>query len=249
MKHIKEIRKSIIETSFKVQAGHVPSALSIVEILYSLYSSIKRDEDVFILSKGHGCLALYSVLVHIGLLERSELDTFCEYNSVLGGHPHRKKHKEFYCSAGSLGHGLPMAVGAALAKKINKSPGIVYCLIGDGESNEGTVWESIMLAKNLNLDNLVCIIDDNNSQTRSMPVNSLRSKIKSFEWSVDVVDGHDMDRITRALKVDSSGPFCLICKTVKGKGIRDMEDNTFAWHHGPPNAEQYEKFMKEVDNA
>ncbi len=249
MRETKNIRKAILEMSFKSQAGHIPSAMSIVEILYSIYSRVKKDEDVFILSKGHGCLALYAVLVEVGLLNREELESFCKYDSILGGHPHRQKHKEFYCSAGSLGHGLPMAVGAALAKKIKGEKGIVCCLIGDGESNEGTVWESLMLAKNLNLNNLICIIDNNNSQTRSMPVHALEEKVKSFQWHTKVVDGHNVENITEALSEGLSAPLCLICQTTKGKGISEMETNTFAWHHGPPNKEQYDRFVKEVENA
>ncbi len=249
MRRIKNIRKAILEMSFKSQAGHIPSAMSIVEILYSIYSEVKKEEDVFILSKGHGCLALYAVLAEMGLLDKGELESFCKYDSILGGHPHRQKHKEFYCSAGSLGHGLPMAVGAALAKKIKGEKGRIYCLIGDGESNEGTVWESLMLAKNLNLENLVCIIDNNNSQTRSMSVHAMEEKVKSFQWRVKVVDGHDTESITEALSVEFSEPLCLICQTVKGKGVSEMETNTFAWHHGPPNKEQYDRFVKEVENA
>ncbi len=245
---LRSIRRSIIETSFKAQAGHIPSALSIVEILYVMYGSVKKDDDIFVLSKGHGCLALYSVLAHFDLINKKDLENFCEYDSLLGGHPHRGKHKEFYCSAGSLGHGLPMSVGTALAKRISKSPGKVYCLIGDGESNEGTIWESFLLAKNLQLDNLVCIVDDNNSQTRSLPVYELENKIRNFGWNVVTVDGHDTRSLVSSLS-SSEGLSCVICKTTKGKGITDMENNTFAWHHGPPNNEEYEQFMEELKDA
>lgn len=247
-KDLKDIRKKIINTSFTAQAGHIPSALSIVEIIYSIYKHIKTENDIFILSKGHGCLALYSVLENIGIISEEELLSFCSYDSKLGGHPHREKMKDFYCSAGSLGHGLPMAVGAALAKKIKKDPGYVYCLIGDGESNEGTVWESLLLAKNLNLNNLVCIIDDNNSQIRSLPVLSIEDKIQQFGWRVSTVDGHNVFSIVDSINKNND-LFCLVCKTKKGKGISEMEKDMFKWHHGPPNKEKYEQFIEEIENA
>ena len=117
----KKLRKDILEVSYKTQAGHIPSAFSIIEIVYLLYSDILSKEDVFVLSKGHGCLALYSVFVEMGIISKEEFLTFSKYNSLLGGHPHRNKLKEIYASTGSLGHGLPICVGAALAKKYQKA--------------------------------------------------------------------------------------------------------------------------------
>jgi len=246
---LKEIRKMILETSFIAQAGHMPSALSIVEILYAIYKNIKKPNDVFILSKGHGCLALYSVFASVGIIEKSELNTFCKYDSRLGGHPHSGKMEEIYSSSGSLGHGLPMAIGAALGKKIKKEKGTVYCLIGDGESNEGSIWESLLLAKNLKLNNLVCIIDDNNSQSRSMPVLNIENKIEQFGWNVQTCDGHDVELIKKKISENKNQLLCLVCKTVKGKGIKVMEEETFAWHHGPPNKSQLQSFLGEIESA
>ena len=142
-----------------------------------------------------------------------------------------------------------MAIGAALAKKIQSKAGKVYCLIGDGESNEGTIWESFLLAKNLKLDNVVCIIDNNKSQSRSLPVDNLQDKIASFGWDVVTVDGHNVEKLKSTLSSNKQLPYCVICNTTKGKGIEDMEQNTFAWHHGPPNKIQYDKFIEELDNA
>jgi len=246
-KETKEIRRMILETSYNAQAGHMPSAMSIVEIVYTIYKDI-REEDVFILSKGHGCLALYSVFAKMGIIPKEELNTFCKYDSRLGGHPHSGKMKEIYSSSGSLGHGLPMAVGVALAKKISNCPGRVFCLIGDGESNEGTIWESFLLANNLNLDNLVCLVDDNNSQIRSLPMEAIEKKIEQFGWSVETCNGHDQEEIKLKLKKQDN-PLCLVCKTTKGKGFRSMEDNMFAWHHGPPSNDQLKILLKELEDA
>tara|TARA_B100000214_G_C23970874_1_gene630064 strand:+ start:2094 stop:2861 length:768 start_codon:yes stop_codon:yes gene_type:complete len=244
----KELRKNILEVSYKAQAGHIPSAFSILETVYLMYSEILSDEDVFVLSKGHGCLALYAVFEKLGIISKEQLMSFSKFDSLLGGHPHRNKLKEIYASTGSLGHGLPICVGAALAKKMSQSKNKVYCLVGDGECNEGTIWESAMMASKLSLNNLVCIVDNNDSQTRSMPTTDIGDKFKTFGWNIICVeDGHDMSKIKAALSFEHSKPLCVVCNTKKGRGIADMEQNMFAWHHGPPNEEQYKKFCEELD--
>ena len=244
----KILRKQILSASYQAQAGHIPSAFSIIEILLTLYKKILiPEEDIFILSKGHGCLALYAVFAEMGIIDEEELYTFSLYNSRLGGHPHSKKIKEIYASTGSLGHGLPIALGAALARKIQKKNGKIYCLVGDGECNEGTIWETALLAEKLKLDNLVCIIDNNNSQVRSLPTTNLKDKFACFGWETNTIDGHNFSSIEKALKQKTKKPLCIIANTIKGKGIKDMEQDIFAWHHGPPNTEQYQKFYKELD--
>ena len=251
---IKKMRKDILTVSFNQRKGHIPSAFSILEIIYSIYKDhFNEKEDVFLLSKGHGCLALYSVFKHFGFISEKEFNSFCEYDSILGGHPHRNKHEKIYGSTGSLGHGLPISAGTALAKKIKKEKGFVFCLVGDGECNEGTIWETALLGNKLSLDNLICIVDDNNSQIRSIPTNRIEDKFKAFGWEVlNVNDGHNIKEINNALKeakkINSEKPKCIICKTVKGKGVKDMEENMFAWHHGPPNENQYLKFISEIEN-
>tara|TARA_B100000035_G_C20964754_1_gene538236 strand:- start:67 stop:837 length:771 start_codon:yes stop_codon:yes gene_type:complete len=251
MNIMNKLRKNILKASFKTQAGHIPSAFSILEIIYTLYKNHLTNDEVFVLSKGHGCLALYAVLLEMGHISEEEFFSFSQHDSILGGHPHRNKHDKIYASTGSLGHGLPICVGAALAKKISKSNEKVFCLVGDGECNEGTVWESAMLAQNLKLDNLICIVDENNSQVRSMPTSDIEEKFQSFGWRVITVnDGNDIDSIDRAIVLankEKNFPVCIVCKTVKGKGISDMENNMFAWHHGPPNEEQFIKFCEELD--
>lgn len=251
-KILSKMRKDILTVSYKQQKGHIPSAFSILEIIFSIYDNhYKEGEDIFLLSKGHGCLALYSVFLYKKYITLKEFNSFCEFDSILGGHPHRKKHSKIYGSTGSLGHGLPVCVGSALAKKIKKEPGYVMCLVGDGECNEGTIWESAILADKLMLDNLICIVDDNNSQIRSIPTNNIKEKFTSFGWDCLIVDdGHSLDKINLALKASKNNnkkPKCIICKTKKGKGIKEMEENMFAWHHGPPNTHQYEKFLIELD--
>ena len=154
----KKIRLDILEMVYKAQDGHIPSAFSVVELLCVLYSKMDKH-DAFFLSKGHASAALYAVLARFGYLDRKELSTFCQYNSKLGGHPHRNAGP-IISSSGSLGHGFPMAVGYALSRKIKKEPGRVFCLIGDGETNEGTIWETAMFAEQLKLSNLVCIADN-----------------------------------------------------------------------------------------
>ena len=137
-----------------------------------------------------------------------------------------------------------------MAKKINNQKGKVICLVGDGECNEGTTWESLMVADNLNLENLVCVVDNNSSQIRSLPTNKLSEKFKAFGWNIiSVQNGNSIDEIKKAFDLlkNQKGPTCIICNTKKGKGIADMENNMFAWHHGPPNETQYLEFCEELN--
>tara|TARA_R110002126_G_scaffold23356_8_gene82004 strand:- start:16 stop:750 length:735 start_codon:yes stop_codon:yes gene_type:complete len=243
---IKEIRKLIIKAAHKAGHGHIPSAMSIVEILTTICEQ-KTDDDIFILSKGHGCLAYYSYLCYKNKIKLDDLLNFGKKGSILGGHPDRNKIMDIYASTGSLGHGLPIAIGAALAKKIKNQPGKVFCLIGDGESNEGTIWESLSIAKNLNLTNLVCIVDNNNSQTRSLPAINLHEKFHAFGWEVEEIDGHNLDELKFHCMMSSSHHSkVIIANTIKGKGIKEIENNMFGWHHRSPNKEEYKKFIKEL---
>lgn len=250
-KIIKKLKKQILKVSYETQLGHIPSAFSILEIIYCLYKDHIKDEEKFILSKGHGCLALYAVFLEMGIISEEEFFSFGSFDSILGGHPHRGKHKKIHASTGSLGHGLPICVGIAIANKISQRDERTFCLIGDGECNEGTTWESAMVAANLKLNNLICIIDENNSQIRSLPTKRIEKKFEAFGWKVVVVlDGHNIADINKAIsaaKEEQDLPVCVVCKTVKGKGVKEMETNIHSWHHGPPNKEQYEKFIEELD--
>lgn len=203
--------------------------------------------DKFLLSKGHGCLALYAVMYQKKYITREDFFSFTTYNSILGGHPDRNKSKYIEISAGSLGHGLPIAIGMCLSNKIKKQNGRIYCLIGDGEANEGTTWESLLMADNLKLNNLVCIVDNNNSQVRALPTNQIRKKFESFGFDVKECAGHDLGDIEKSLNYTSDKPICVVCDTIKGYGIEEMQNNMHAWHHGPPNERQYNIFINELE--
>lgn len=236
--------------------GHIPSALSIADILYILYDRIlnvnprqpdSEDRDYFVLSKGHGCAALYSILVEKGFFDRDELKSYCKKNSFLGGHPDRNKVPGVEASTGSLGHGFPIAIGIALSMKIRKRKNKVFTLIGDGESNEGSIWESAQVATNLKLDNLIVIVDNNNSQRYSAKFDYINTW-KSFGWETSEVDGHDHvvleKTIEKYLNIKDK-PKVIIANTVKGKGVSLMENNP-EWHHKCPDDESYQKIIAEL---
>jgi transketolase len=244
---LKIIRKNIIETSHSQKSGHIASSFSILEILYVLYKDVLTDNDQFVLSKGHAALGFYAVLNSLGKITDDELSSFASYDSNLGGHPDRNKIKDVFASAGSLGHGLPISVGVALSRKIQNQPGKIYCLVGDGECNEGSIWESALLASHLNLENLVCIVDNNRSQTRSVETNNIEEKFLSFGWETIVVDGHDTDLLKTAFKnIKNLRPVCVIANTVKGYGIESIQNDAFSWHHRAPTDKEFENMMSEL---
>lgn len=247
-KKLINLRKEILSVSYQANAGHIPSAFSILEIIYVLYKNILKQEDKFLLSKGHGCLALYAIFYEMGFISKEQFYSFSRYDSLLGGHPDRNKLKEIQVSAGSLGHGLPISIGMCLSKKINNESGKIFCLVGDGECNEGTTWESLLLAEKLNLKNLICIIDNNNSQTRSVPTTNIESKFKSFGFHTINCNGHDIEKLIETLNTEVDKPLAIICNTIKGYGIYEMENDMFSWHHGAPSKEKFELFIKELEN-
>jgi transketolase len=249
---MKNLKEKILSIATLKKEGHIPSSLSILDIMYVLYDKVlnidsikenKIDRDRFILSKGHASLGLYVVLDHFNLL-KDNLDTFCDLNSKLGGHP-TDKIFGVESSTGSLGHGLPIGVGLALAYKIKKYKGKVYVIVGDGEANEGTIWESALLANHHELDNLFCIIDFNHSTDRAVELGELDNKFKSFGWDVKIVDGHNHDEILLALNNKSNKPTCIIANTIKGKGITMIENNP-EWHHKFPNEEEYKLIINNL---
>lgn len=248
-KILKQLRKKILYTSFLNKSGHIASSFSILEILYYLYFNELKEEDLFFLSKGHASLALYAVLLEKGLVSEEQFFSFASYDSILGGHPDRNKIKGVLCSSGSLGHGLPIALGSALSKKIHKKNGNVFCLIGDGESNEGTIWESAILASHLKLNNLICLVDQNNSQIRSVSTIDIKNKFKSFGWNVvEVKNGHNKKQIINSFNKKSiDKPTCIVFNTIKGYGIKEISSDMFAWHHRAPNKIEMDKFLKELN--
>jgi transketolase len=247
-----ELIKKIVDIATLKKEGHIPSSLSILDIMYVLYDKVldingikenKIDRDRFILSKGHASLGLYVILDHFNLL-KDDLDTFCDIDSKLGGHP-TDKIFGVESSTGSLGHGLPIGVGLALAYKIKKHKSKVYVVVGDGEANEGTIWESALLAKHHNLDNLYCIIDFNHSTDRAIDLGNLNMKFESFGWNVIEVNGHNHNDLLKALTSISNKPTCIIANTIKGKGIPLIENNP-EWHHKFPNEEEYQLIINNL---
>ena len=253
---INVLKKHILIAVNKCQEGHIPSAFSIIDILYVLYHKIlnvdpenfsSETRDRFILSKGHASLGLYSVLSSKNFFSMDELKTFGSFDSFLGGHPDCNKVPGVEASTGSLGHGFPTSIGIALALKIKKSNSRVFVLIGDGECNEGTIWEGALLASNYKLNNLTCIIDYNHSNDRSLKLDSLRDKFSSFGWETMELDGHNHSEIEETLSYSNNHkPLAIIAHTIKGKGIAEMENNP-AWHHKSPSDQELEIFIKELN--
>lgn len=245
---LQRIRKNIISIVYNGGEGHIPSALSILDIVWILYSKVmKLEEDRFVLSKGQAGVALYSVLAELGYISKDELlQTYCQYDSAFGGHPDRLKIKYIEASTGSLGHGMPMAVGIAMANKIAKRDIKTYCLIGDGEANEGTIWESAMIASHHRLKNLCCILDYNHSTDRALDIGDMSAKFISFGWKAVEVSGHNHQALYKVLKnsFDTQKPLAVIANTIKGFGIKEMENNP-AWHHRIPTDQEYKELMKD----
>ena len=226
--------------------GHPGSALSLIEILRVLYDDILliepqkpnwKKRDRCILSKGHGCLALYSILADKGFFPLSELDRFCHFDSFLGGHPERGKIPGVEASTGALGHGLSIGVGQALAAKLQKNRFRSIVVMGDGEINEGSVWEAAMTAGKHRLDNLIAVIDYNKLQSygttkQVLDMEPMADKWRAFGFTVTEVDGHDVAALQKAFKSkpQAEKPTAIICHTIKGKGLPPAENNP-TWHH------------------
>ena len=228
----KDLRKLIIRALVGGGRGHVGPSFSLVEIMRVLYDDVIGPEDIVILSKGHGCLAQYVMLADKGLIDVTELDRFCREGALLGGHPEHHI-AGVHVSTGSLGHGLSLGIGFALADRKRR----VFVIVGDGECNEGSIWEAALCAGKHKLSNLTVIIDYNKRQSYGpteevQPLEPLRDKWLAFGFSVGECDGHDVDRLQaiHAIWRISELPKVLIAHTVKGKGIPEVE-NAPLWHH------------------
>lgn len=247
-----KLKTRIVQAAFNAKEGHIPSALSILDIVWVLYNKVMNlsnaneiENDRFILSKGHASLAIYAVLEELDLIPESYLDSFCNYDSPLGGHPDCNKVSSIEASTGSLGHGMPIALGIALASKIKKIDNRIFCLVGDGECNEGTIWESALLASHHNLDNLTCIVDYNHSTDRALYLGDIKEKFDSFGWQATVIDGHNHDQIESCLNQKNNTPMAIVCETIKGFGIKRMESQP-AWHHKSPSKEELHEILDEL---
>lgn len=250
----REIRKEILRISKSSGHGHIPTCFSIVESLFAVYKTIKHDpknpqwpeRDIFILSKGHASLAHYCVLAELGYFPKSDVEMFGHFMSRFGCHADRLKVPGIEASTGSLGHGIGLAVGMALAFRIQKSGRKVYTLIGDGESNEGSVWEAVMVATSLKLHNLTIIYDNNMSHSRGLQIHDPAGHFRGFGCDVVEVDGHDVDAIAKALPNASPTVRVVVAKTQKGRGCRTLMVNQYEWHRRSPNEQEYTKLMEEV---
>ena len=251
----KEIRRNILEIAQKTGHGHIPSCFSVVEMLCAVYDVMRQDplnpkwekRDLFILSKGHASLAYYCVLAHLGYFDPGLLLTFGAFGSSFGCHPDRFKIPGVEASTGSLGHGIGIAVGTALALKIKKETSRrVFTLIGDGESNEGSVWEAVMVASHLGLDNLTILYDDNRSHGRGLQIPNPVERFKSFACRVYHVNGHSLASLKKALRRKTNKVQVLVCRTVKGYGCKTMARNHYEWHRKSPNETEYCQLLKEL---
>ena len=242
------LRLKIVELVYKSKEGHIPSSFSIVDIIYYIYKKrIKKNNSKFILSKGHGALALYVVLNYFKILKTKTLNLYYKNNYLIGGHPDISLNG-IEASTGSLGHGFSTATGIAIGLKIKKKfKNKIYVLVGDGECNEGPIWESAHIAANYNLDNLICIVDNNKSSKNLLPVDNLYKKWIAFGWHVLKANGHSMKSMENAFKkIDKKKdkkPSVIIANTIKGKGVYFMENNG-KWHHKVPNKNEFDRINK-----
>lgn len=259
-----EIRKGALTAVYSASSGHPGGSLGIADILAYLYFEEMNvdpknpkdpDRDRFVLSKGHTSPALYATLAERGFFPKEDLKTFRHKDSYLQGHPDMKHIPGVDMSTGSLGLGISAACGMALSAKISEKKYRVWTILGDGESEEGQVWEAAMFAAHYGLNNLCAFVDFNGLQidgpvTEVMNPTPLDKKFEAFGWNVITIDGHDFDQIEKAVNAakTSSKPTAVIAKTIKGKGVSYME-NAVSWHGSAPNNEQYELGMKELEAA
>ena len=251
-------RRRILDISQKVTALHAAPAFSCVEMTDVIYHGLMRSKqgkeescDVFLMSKGHGCMTQYAILEDLGILPTAELERYCTPQGALGAHPDRG-NPGIEASTGSLGHGMGIAVGMACAEKLKKSGSRVFALLSDGELQEGSSWEGAMMAANLRLDNLLAFVDLNDfgglermseSHTAFYP---LLEKFESFGWEAVVVNGHDVGAIHATFTARKGGrPFALLGRTIKGRGVAFME-NVPIWHYRSPSKEEYAVAVRDL---
>ncbi len=259
----KRLRQTVLKMTHRAKSSHVGTSLSMADLLAVLYGGILRvrpeepdwsGRDRFILSKGHGCAGLYAVLAERGFFPRAWLDDFYQNGARLAGHATHHGVPGVEASTGSLGHGLPIACGMAVAGKRGSEPYRVFALMSDGECDEGSVWEAAMFASHHRLDNLVAIVDYNKIQSLGavkdiLDLEPFRAKWEAFGWAAREINGHDVNQIEDTLKTipfKKGKPSCLIAHTLKGKGIGFME-NELLWHYRSPDAEELRRALEELE--
>jgi transketolase len=259
-----DLRKKIIELTVIAGGGHLGGALSVIDILAVLYYKVLKidpknpkweERDRFILSKGHAALAICPVLADVGFFDEKLLATFNQLDSPFGMHPDMHKVPGIEMSTGSLGHGLPVAIGVALSGRLDKAKWRVYCLLGDGECNEGSVWEAAMAASHYKLGNLVAIVDRNQfcidgPTEKIMGIEPFAEKWRAFGWDVKEVDGHNFNEMLDVFEnlppVESEKPTVIIAKTIKGKGVSFAEGQG-AWHYGGIDAQKEKQAYEDIE--
>ena len=254
----KDLRLKIAEMVKRSGEGHIPSSFSIVDIIEFLYGTFLevdsdnpewKERDYFILSKGHGCGALYAVLHKHGFLTDEDILDYSTAQGILGGHPDLTKVPGVEASTGSLGHGFPTALGVALGLRIQQRPNRVITLLGDGECHEGTIWESANVGANLQLGNLCAIVDWNGSAAQLMPRDDLPGKWRAFGWETYEINGHSISEIADVfsrMRFAATGmPKAVIARTIKGKGVHFMEGHG-KWHHRIPNSDEMRAIVQEL---
>ncbi len=246
-------RARLLQMHYEAKVGHIGGNLSSLDAILHLHSSVMTSEDQFILSKGHSAGALYIALWATGQIQDEELRTFHQDGTKLAGHTVARWHKRIAFATGSLGHGLGLANGAALGKRLRGEPGTVFCLLSDGECEEGSIWEGLMFAHHQKLANLVVLVDANGLQGfgSTDEVSSLEPlvpKFRGFGLQVQEIDGHDPDALDAALDRRRDEPLIVVLRTVKGKGVSFMEGR-MEWHYLPMNEAQYAQAQRELVEA
>ena len=251
----RQIREDILEISKTSGHGHLPSCFSVVEILCAVYATIKHDpknpswegRDIFILSKGHASLAHFCTLARFGYFDIKDVRTFGAFMSDFGCHADRLKVPGIEASTGSLGHGIGLAVGMALGLRIKKSKQKIFVVIGDGESNEGSVWEAVMVAVNLGLNNLTIIYDNNMSHARGLQIPNPVDRFKAFGCDVARVNGHHRSSLEKEIKKNNKKVKVIVAHTKKGYGCPTLVASHYEWHRKSPTAEEFCRLMEELD--
>jgi transketolase len=252
-------RRRILDMSQHVSALHIAGAYSCTELVDAIYNEFMRpgvgdgkSPDTFLMSKGHGCMIQYVILEDKGILSKADLDAYCTPGGILGTHPDYG-NPGIEASTGSLGHGLSMVVGMALAERGKKRDGVIYAVLSDGEVQEGSTWEAVLMASSLNLGNIVAFIDNNDFQSLGRTSEThpsfypLTDKFKAFGWETVEIDGHNPAAIYDAVIARSrTKPLMVVARTTKGKGVSYME-NVPIWHYRSPNKEEYALAVRELD--
>jgi transketolase len=246
-------RARLLQMHYEAKVGHIGGNLSALDAMLHLHGHVMRQHDLFVLSKGHSAGALYVSLWAVGHITDEELKTFHADGTRLAGHPVARWHEQIAYATGSLGHGLSLAAGAALGKRLRGDPGTVYCLLSDGECEEGSTWEAVLFMRHNNLANLVVLIDANGLQgfgstDEIASLEPLASKFRGFGLQVEEINGHVPAALDAVLTRRDGEPLVIVLRTVKGQGVSFMEGK-MEWHYLPLNAAQYELAMRELAEA